>query len=162
MTAAPQSIQPSQAELQQHTPTPWVAEQNAYGTWFIYRAEQTETAPTGLKYRQLVCGGDGYRTLSAVNAAFIVDAVNNYASLKARIQELESEGKEAGKYFDLAGEFGNRAMVAEERVKELEGALQFIADGYDNHDVNHVDYRVRVYQVATEALSAGNGEVGND
>lgn len=32
------------------------------------------------------------------------------------------------------------------------GALQFIADGYDNQDVNHVDYRVRVYQVATEAL----------
>ncbi len=47
------------------------------------------------------------------------------------------------------------------RIQELEGALQFIADGYDNHDVNHVDYRVRVYQVALDALSAGNGEVGS-
>lgn len=31
-------------------------------------------------------------------------------------------------------------------------ALQFIADGYENHDINHVDYRVTVYQVATDAL----------
>lgn len=33
------------------------------------------------------------------------------------------------------------------------GALQFIADGYDNHDVNHVDYRVKAYQVATETIA---------
>jgi len=32
-------------------------------------------------------------------------------------------------------------------------ALEFIAEGYDNHDVNHVDYRVKVFQVATEALA---------
>lgn len=31
-------------------------------------------------------------------------------------------------------------------------ALEFIADGYDNHNVNHVDYRVKVYQVALDAL----------
>ncbi len=33
-------------------------------------------------------------------------------------------------------------------------ALEFIRDGYDNHDVNHVDYRVKVYQVALDALDA--------
>lgn len=33
-------------------------------------------------------------------------------------------------------------------------ALEFITDGYDNQDVNHVDYRVKVYQVATETLAA--------
>lgn len=38
------------------------------------------------------------------------------------------------------------------RIEELEGALRFIADGYDNQDVNHVDYRVKVYQVALDAL----------
>lgn len=32
-------------------------------------------------------------------------------------------------------------------------ALEFVRDGYDNHDVSHVDYRVRVYQVALDALS---------
>lgn len=31
-------------------------------------------------------------------------------------------------------------------------ALEFIADGYENHNINHVDYRVKVYQVATETL----------
>lgn len=41
-------------------------------------------------------------------------------------------------------------------------ALEFIRDGYDNHDVNHVDYRVKVYQVALEALAAlgSHGEGG--
>lgn len=72
-----------------HTPTPWVAEPNAYGTWFIYRSEPTETAPTGFKYRELVCGGDGYRTLTEENADFIVEAVNNHARLTARVEELE-------------------------------------------------------------------------
>ena len=40
-----------------------------------------------------------------------------------------------------------RAQLASARK-----ALQFIADGYENHDINHVDYRVKVYQVATDAL----------
>lgn len=46
-----------------------------------------------------------------------------------------------------------RALAAEARLKEATEALQFIADGYDNQDVNHVDYRVKVYQVATDFLS---------
>lgn len=48
---------------------------------------------------------------------------------------------------------------AEETIESLRAqlasakkALQFIADGYENHDINHVDYRVKVYQVATETL----------
>lgn len=35
----------------------------------------------------------------------------------------------------------------------LREALKFIVDGYANQDVNHVDFRVKVYQVATEALA---------
>jgi hypothetical protein len=31
-------------------------------------------------------------------------------------------------------------------------ALEFIRDGYGNQDVNHVDYRVKVYEVALDAL----------
>jgi len=38
------------------------------------------------------------------------------------------------------------------RIEALQAALQFIIDGYDNQDINHVDYRVRVYQVARAAL----------
>jgi hypothetical protein len=36
-------------------------------------------------------------------------------------------------------------------------ALEFIRDGFDNQDVNHVDYRVKVYQVALDALSRVGG-----
>ena len=33
-------------------------------------------------------------------------------------------------------------------------ALEFIRDGYDNQDVNHVDFRVKAYQVALDALTS--------
>lgn len=42
----------------------------------------------------------------------------------------------------------------------LVAALQFIADGYDNQDVNHVDFRVKAYQVALEILERVNAPVG--
>lgn len=32
-------------------------------------------------------------------------------------------------------------------------ALEFVVDGYAHPDVNHVDYRVKVYQVALAALA---------
>jgi hypothetical protein len=32
-------------------------------------------------------------------------------------------------------------------------ALEFIRDGYDNQDVNHVDFRVKAYQVACDVLN---------
>lgn len=40
---------------------------------------------------------------------------------------------------------------------ELVKALEFIRDGYDNQDVNHVDFRVKAYQAALAAL----GDVGS-
>ena len=53
--------------------------------------------------------------------------------------------------------------IADERAKEnvrlraerdvLVKALEFIRDGYENHNVNHVDYRVKVYQVALDVLA---------
>lgn len=45
-----------------------------------------------------------------------------------------------------------------DEIVRLRAALQFIADGYDNHDVNHVDFRVKSYQVALDALAFPNGE----
>jgi hypothetical protein len=47
-----------------------------------------------------------------------------------------------------------RVLVIIAALEALEEALQFIADGYDNQDVNHVDFRVKAYQVATETLEA--------
>ena len=38
--------------------------------------------------------------------------------------------------------------------KALVKALEFIRDGYDNQDVNHVDFRVKAYQVALDALAS--------
>lgn len=51
------------------------------------------------------------------------------------------------------GVAGNITEAAAE-IQRLRKALQFIADGYDNQDVNHVDYRVKVYQVALDALTS--------
>jgi hypothetical protein len=52
--------------------------------------------------------------------------------------------------------------VAAKALPELVKALQFIADGYDNQDVNHVDFRVKAYQVATEALRGLVGSPGHE
>lgn len=38
-------------------------------------------------------------------------------------------------------------------IPDLLKALEFIRDGYANQNVNHVDYRVKVYQVALDALA---------
>ncbi len=64
---------------------------------------------------------------------------------------------------DCATPSGARQRVAEANAAfivkavnchdHLVEALQFIADGYDNHDVNHVDFRVKAYQVALDALA---------
>jgi len=35
---------------------------------------------------------------------------------------------------------------------DLLKALEFIRDGYDNQDVNHVDFRVKAYEVALDAI----------
>lgn len=58
------------------------------------------------------------------------------------------------------GTFPNKSELTllEEEIVRLRAALQFIADGYDNHDVNHVDFRVKAYQVALDALALPNGE----
>lgn len=47
----------------------------------------------------------------------------------------------------------SHGALVEER-DNLRTALEFIRDGYANQDVNHVDYRVKVYQVALEALAS--------
>ena len=39
-------------------------------------------------------------------------------------------------------------------AKRLREALEFIADGYANQDVSHVDFRVKAYQVALDALDS--------
>ncbi len=40
----------------------------------------------------------------------------------------------------------------EAKLAKATAALEFIADGYDNPDVNHVDFRVKAYQAALDAL----------
>ena len=64
-------------------------------------------------------------------------------------------------------EFANNANIkAARRFKAerdaLVKALQFIADGYANHNINHVDYRVKVYQVALDALERLSVKVNSD
>jgi hypothetical protein len=42
-------------------------------------------------------------------------------------------------------------------LPKLRKALEFIRDGYDNQDINHVDFRVKAYQVALDALGSVGG-----
>lgn len=43
------------------------------------------------------------------------------------------------------------APALDARMRE---ALEFIRDGYANQDVNHVDFRVKAYEVALDALAS--------
>jgi hypothetical protein len=50
--------------------------------------------------------------------------------------------------------FRGLCVMQIEEIERLRAALEFVRDGYDNQDVNHRDYRVRVFEVATDALSS--------
>lgn len=41
---------------------------------------------------------------------------------------------------------------------DLVRALEFIRDGYANQDVSHVDFRVKSYEVALDALESAQGD----
>lgn len=60
-------------------------------------------------------------------------------------------------------EFEAAEKLLDATVKDhdtLVAALEFIKDGYANQDVNHVDYRVKVYQVALDALASSIASPG--
>lgn len=59
----------------------------------------------------------------------------------------------SGETKEEAEELAELIAVAVNSHADLVKALEFIRDGYDNQDVNHVDYRVKVYQVAADALA---------
>lgn len=137
-----------------HTPTPWRLKTSG-------NTGNAIEADSGKRYGELndgfrivasyqeCCASDKYHEQLAnchANGALIVEAVNNYERLTERCSAYKGQ-VEAG-----AAEIA--ALKA--RVAELEAALQFIADGYENHDVSHVDYRVKVYQVALDALQKDN------
>lgn len=52
------------------TGSPWFAESNAYGVWFVSGGDQ-KTSPMGVPYHDLICGGNDHDTLTADDAAFI-------------------------------------------------------------------------------------------
>jgi hypothetical protein len=81
------------------------------------------------------------------DAAFIVKAVNSYDDHIAALKGAEV----------VANTAGSLLKEKDERIGALVKALEFIRDGYANQDVNHVDYRVKVYQVALEALAKAGG-----
>lgn len=53
---------------------------------------------------------------------------------------------------DSAECIANARLIA--AAPDLLKALEFIRDGYDNQDVNHVDFRVKAYQVALDAIDS--------
>ena len=77
-----------------------------------------------------------------------LDQAVDMLKLVHRIEWLETEVRR----------YAAEAVLANTRIEALEAALQFITDGYDNQDIDHVDYRVRVYQVARAALDEDEGQ----
>jgi len=41
---------------------------------------------------------------------------------------------------------------------DLLAALEFIAEGFDNQDVSHLDYRIKAAEAALEAIAKAKGE----
>lgn len=72
---------------------------------------------------------------------------DDISDLRAQLAEHESNQRA---YEEIIGKKTYREVA--DQIASAKKALQFIADGYENHDINHVDYRVTVYQVATDAL----------
>lgn len=65
---------------------PWSVEANAYGTIFVY-GSKTYGTPSGFRYRELICGGDSYKTLTPDNAALIAAAHELLEVVKAFVAE---------------------------------------------------------------------------
>jgi hypothetical protein len=99
MTATPpNSVLPSQPMTATHTPTPW---RSCPHSQDIY-ADDVPKGPmrvadirgwgylTGKGHGALGLSDEVALATQKANAAFIVEAVNSHASLKARIQELEA------------------------------------------------------------------------
>ncbi len=104
-----QRITPTSA----HTPTPWLVSARAY---FRIITEWGATVAT-------VGSDSDLRDQWEANAAFIVDAVNNYAS---QASELER---------------------AQKRVKELEGALRPLVEFYDHFWTTDKDQAAAYYSM---------------
>ena len=47
--------------------------------------------------------------------------------------------------------------IKNDEIDKLRKALEFIRDGYDRLDINHVDYRVGAYKAALDALARVGG-----
>jgi hypothetical protein len=96
-----------------HTPAPWFVRKGALPGVIVDDAgDQLAAAFSD------VTGGNAKRN---ANAAFIVEAVNSHASLKARIAELEANEKT---YEEIIGKKTFREVA--DRIRELEDALQLL------------------------------------
>lgn len=66
-----------------HTPGPWTARTNSFGTQFIYGPDSTKKiSPMGVEYNALICGGDHPGTLTEANARLIAVAPEMLAELQ--------------------------------------------------------------------------------
>lgn len=87
--------------------------------------------------------------------------IRDYAAMQARAEKAEAERDEwksrhdvvLQKHIECCGVNAARAEAAETRLKEAQAVIQFIHEGYDNQDVNHVDYRVKAFAAADDYLS---------
>lgn len=99
----------TQANSATHTPTPWRFDHDWHRLPTIFGADG---------YKLAIVEKDRLDEAKA-NAALIIEAVNNYASLKDRIAELEKNEKA---YEEIIGKKTFQEVA--DRIRELEGDLR--------------------------------------
>lgn len=112
MTAPAPQCQPKDTAARQHSALPWELSPQGY----IIPTHQSPMAMLKLKSPWIEGAWDDDPE-AAANAAFIVNAVNSHASLKARIQELTIALREIAACAEtgewtLPSTFANRARAA--------------------------------------------------
>ena len=129
------------------TPTPWVADPD-WREGYSWNIHIVDAANPDMRICFMTSDGP-----AQANADLIVEAVNNYASLKARIEELESNERA---YEKILGKRTYREVA--DRMKEMEEALQiartFISDEPIEHAIVNVHSMQSLVQLLDAALEA--------
>lgn len=110
----------------EHTPTPWLYRPHKYDDWGWIRGQPEE--------------GESVGPIIATARSGKYETPEQWDEHRRN----KTDPFEANAAFIVSAVNSHDALVK---------ALEFIRDGYANQDVNHVDYRVKVYQVALETLA---------
>jgi hypothetical protein len=83
------------------------------------------------------------------------EAADEIANLRAQLEGCKEMFAHTA---ERANEYVEAFQQQEGKLASARKALEFIRDGYDRNDINHVDFRVGAYKAALSALSDEEGK----